>query len=194
MPTRTAGLDQYVSGSTYTDFGQPSRITVGASSNQAEVMYSYEDETLRLSERTISRSQGLGPVVDKTSYAYDDAGNPLSVSDTQSESGNALVDRQCFRYDSLARLADARTVSGDCATGTVSSGAGAYWQTYEYDAIGDRTKLIDHATGTGSDVTTSYTSGCSASCNRTGAQPHTMTATTGERTRRASSTTWPATC
>ncbi|MEU4242517.1 RHS repeat-associated core domain-containing protein [Actinoplanes sp. NPDC026619] len=179
VPTRTAGIDQYVSGSAYTDFGRPSRITVGASSNQAEVMYSYEDETLRLSGRTVSRSQGIGPVVDTTTYAYDDAGNPLSVTDVQSESGNNLTDRQCYRYDALTRLADARTVSGDCSAGAVSTGAGAYWQSFEYDSIGDRTKLIDHATGSGSDVTTSFTNGCSASCNRTGAQPHTLTATTG---------------
>ncbi|MFF5076330.1 polymorphic toxin-type HINT domain-containing protein [Actinoplanes sp. NPDC000266] len=187
-PTKTAGIGSYVAGTVYTDFGQPSKVTLGPSSNQAEVLYSYDEFTLRRIGRQVSRVQGIGPLVDETNYSYDDAGNPLSVTNKQSENGNIVTDTQCYRYDSLARLADAWTSSGACpaesvakpVAGGVATGAGSYWQSFTYDAIGSRTQLQDHATGSGtSDVTTKYTLGCSANCNRTGAQPHTLTATSG---------------
>ncbi|MEU4239855.1 RHS repeat-associated core domain-containing protein [Actinoplanes sp. NPDC026619] len=177
--TSTSGIDLYVSGSTYTDFGQPSRLTMGASSNEVQALYSYDEYTLRQSGRAVYRSQGIGPLVDKTSYTYDDAGNPLSAINEQSESGNIVTDAQCFRYDDLARLVDARTSAGTCADQNVASGAGSYWQTYSYNAIGDRTQVVDHSTNGGADLTTGYTNGCSSGCNRTGVQPHTLTATTG---------------
>ncbi|MFF5076327.1 polymorphic toxin-type HINT domain-containing protein [Actinoplanes sp. NPDC000266] len=187
-PTKTTGIGSYVAGTVYTDFGQPSKVTLGPSSNQAEVLYSYDEFTLRRIGRQVSRVQGIGPLVDETNYSYDDAGNPLSVTNKQSENGNIVTDTQCYRYDSLARLADAWTSSGACpaesvakpVAGGVATGAGSYWQSFTYDAIGSRTQLQDHATGSGtSDVTTKYTLGCSANCNRTGAQPHTLTATSG---------------
>ncbi|MFF5078389.1 RHS repeat domain-containing protein [Actinoplanes sp. NPDC000266] len=185
-PTKTTGIGSYIAGTIYTDFGQPSKVTLGSSSNQAEILYSYDEYTLRRAGRQVSRVQGIGPLVDETNYSYDDAGNPLSVVNKQSENGNTVTDTQCYRYDSLARLADAWTAFGACpaesvlkpAAGAVATGAGSYWQSFTYDAIGSRNQLVDHATGSGtSDVTTKYTLGCSANCNRTGTQPHTLTAT-----------------
>ncbi|MFF5077405.1 RHS repeat-associated core domain-containing protein [Actinoplanes sp. NPDC000266] len=185
-PTKTSGIGEYVSGTVYTDFGLPSRITMGSSSNQAEAVYDYDPHTLRLTGRTVSRVQGIGPVVDETSYTYDDAGNPLSTVNKQSENGNVLVDAQCYRYDTQGRLSEAWTAAGNCpaeGTGpgaaTVSRGTGAYWQSFGYDAIGNRTQVVDHSTSDVPDVTTSYTNGCKTGCNRTGAQPHTLTATSG---------------
>ncbi|WP_130511794.1 RHS repeat protein [Krasilnikovia cinnamomea] len=110
-PTMTSGVDHYVSGSIYTDFGQPSRITMGDSTNQAESIYSYDEYTLRRTDRTVSRARGIGPVVDQTSYTYDQAGNPLSVTNKQSETGNTVTDTQCYRYDTLARLVQAWSAS-----------------------------------------------------------------------------------
>jgi YD repeat-containing protein len=179
-PTRTSGVDPYVTDSVYTDFGKPSKITMGASTSQVEAIYEYEQETLRLKSRTVSRSQGIGPIVDKTSYAYDQAGNPLSVTSEQRETGNAFVDRQCYRYNPLKRLTDAWTAPADCnssSTPTVTASAGSYWQTFAYDLTGNRTEVVDHATTSGTDITTRYTNGCSTGCNRTGAQPHTLTET-----------------
>ncbi|MFD0521362.1 RHS repeat-associated core domain-containing protein [Paractinoplanes durhamensis] len=185
--TRTSGIDTYIGSSLYTDFGQPSRFTMGASSTEAQVLYSYDEFTLRLAGRSVYRSQGLGPLVDEMNYQYDDAGNVLSVSDTQSESGNALKDTQCYRYDGLNRLADAWTAAAACpaaataepAAGTLATGAGSYWQSFDYDVIGNRTQSVEHSTGGGTDVTTGYQNGCTTACNRTGTQPHTLTATTG---------------
>ncbi|WP_405976442.1 hypothetical protein OG496_54650 [Streptomyces sp. NBC_00988] len=65
-------------------------------------------------------------------------------------------------------------------TNTLTTAPGSYWQSFGYYAIGDRRQTIDHAIGTtGSTVTTAYADGCTTNCNSTGAQPHTLTATTG---------------
>ncbi|MFI7601214.1 polymorphic toxin-type HINT domain-containing protein [Actinoplanes sp. NPDC049681] len=181
-PTKTSGIDLYVSSTTYGDFGQPSRITMGDSTNQVEAIYDYDKYTLRLQSRTISRKQAPGPVIDETGYMYDDAGNPLSVVDKQSESGNTVTDAQCYRYDTLARLTEAWTAASACpeaevarpAAGQVANRPGAYWQTFGYKTIGDRDRTVEHSTAGGADATTKYTYGTAS-----GAQPHTLTETAG---------------
>jgi RHS repeat-associated protein len=186
-PTTTASSAQlYVSGTLYTDFGEPSQVTMGASTNQARAIYSYDDQTHRLTGRTVSRTQAPGPLVDDISYTYDAAGNPLTTTDRQSETGNTTTDTQCYRYDSLDRLTDAWTAKADCPTaGTsptsdaVSGAAGSYWQTYSYDLVGDRTNVVDHSVTGAADTSTVYTNGCTTGCNATGAQPHALTGTTG---------------
>jgi RHS repeat-associated protein len=186
-PTKTSGIDLYVAGTVYTDFGQPSRTTAGASTNEAQVHYAYDEHTLRLSGRSVYRSQGIGPLVDEIAYDYDQAGNALSVTNKQAESGNIVTDAQCYRYDRLARLVQAWTAKDACPaastgqpdSGTASAAAGSYWQSFAYSPTGERTQLVEHSTSGGADRTTDYTSGCRAGCNRTGAQPHTLTQTTG---------------
>ncbi|XVV15800.1 polymorphic toxin-type HINT domain-containing protein [Actinoplanes sp. CA-131856] len=183
-PTKTTGINAYVSSTVYTDFGQPSRVTLGSSAHEAQVLYTYDDSTLRRTSRSVYRTEGIGPLVDETNYTYDDAGNPLSVVNKQSENGNVVTDAQCFRYDSLARLTEAWTAPSACPAATtvkptadgVAGGTGSYWQSFTYDAVGSRTKLVDRSAATGG-TTTSYVNGCSTGCNRTGAQPHTLTAT-----------------
>jgi len=180
--TSTVGIDRYVGGTIYTDVGRYSKVTMGPETNKAEAIYGYEDETLRLSSRTVSRNQGIGPVVDQSSWTYDEAGNPVSLTDKQSETGTIVTDAQCYRYNGLSRLVEAWTAKDTCGSAsasTVASGAGSYWQTYGYNEIGDRTSLVEHSTDGGTDATTSYTNGCKTACNRTGAQPHTLTATAG---------------
>ena len=181
-PTRLSGIDLYVSGAVYTDFGQPSRVTMGDSTNEVQALFGYDAHTLQLASRSIHRTRGVGPLIDETTYTYDDAGNPLSVVDKQSEAGNVVTDAQCYRYDSLARLVDAWTAAGACpgaavakpAAGEVAGTAGSYWQTFAYDAIGDREQSVEHSTTGGADVSTTYVTGTS-----TGAQPHTLTETKG---------------
>jgi hypothetical protein len=103
-PTRTSGIDLYVADTIYTDFGQPSKMTMGDSTNEVQSLYTYDEYTLRLSSRSIYRNHGIGPLIDQSSYTYDDSGNPLSAVNKQSETGNTVTDAQCYRYDSLARL------------------------------------------------------------------------------------------
>ncbi|MFJ8141202.1 polymorphic toxin-type HINT domain-containing protein [Streptomyces sp. NPDC096013] len=175
----------YVSGTVYNDFGQPSQVTMGASTNSATATYTYDDQTLRLKERVIDRTQAPGPTVDDSKYFYDASGNPTTTIDQQSETGNTVTDQQCYNYDGLDRLTDAWTANDNCnarppTSSTVTSTPGSYWQSFGYYAIGNRRQTIDHAIGTGgSTATTAYTDGCTANCNSTGAQPHTLTATTG---------------
>lgn len=174
----------YVNGTVYTDYGQPSRVIMGASTNPATITYDYDDQTLRLTERVVNRTQAPGPTVDDTKYTYDASGNPTSTIDQQSETGNTVTDQQCYGYDALDRLTDAWTAN-NCnvnppTSSTLTTTPGSYWQTFNYDAIGNRHQSIDHAIGTtGSTVTTTYADGCTANCNSTGTQPHTLTATTG---------------
>ncbi|XES01011.1 hypothetical protein HEP87_61685 [Streptomyces sp. S1D4-11] len=99
----------YVSSTVYTPFGAPSLVTQGASTNPATTTYDYDAQTLRLTDRVIKRTQAPGPVVDDTKYAYDASGNPTSITDLQSETGNTVTDQQCYSYDALDRLTDAWT-------------------------------------------------------------------------------------
>ncbi|WP_339132479.1 RHS repeat-associated core domain-containing protein [Streptomyces sp. f51] len=185
-PTRTtSSAGVYVDGTVYTDYGAPSQVTQGASTNPATTTYHYDDQTLRPTERIISRTQAPGPTVDDTTYTYDASGNPTSITDQQSETGNTVTDQQCYSYDALDRLTDAWTGKDNCAaspptSGTLTTTPGSYWQSFGYDAIGNRHQSVDHAIGgSGSTVTTTYADGCTTGCNSTGAQPHTLTATTG---------------
>jgi RHS repeat-associated protein len=180
----SGSVSSYVSSTVYTDFGAPSRVTQGASTNPATTTYHYDDQTRRLTERAIDRTQAPGPTVDDTHYTYDASGNPTSTTDLQSETGNTVTDQQCYGYDALDRLTDAWTAT-NCTVnpptaGTLTTTPGSYWQSFSYDAIGNRHQSIDHAIGSsGTNVTTTYANGCTANCNATGAQPHTLTATTG---------------
>ncbi|WP_405883058.1 polymorphic toxin-type HINT domain-containing protein [Streptomyces sp. NBC_01136] len=185
-PTETSSsANIYVGATVYTDFGAPSQVTQGASTNPATTTYNYDDQTLRLTDRVISRTQAPGPTVDDTKYAYDASGNPTSITDQQSETGNTVTDQQCYNYDALDRLTDAWTAKDNCSAnpptaGTLTTTPGSYWQSFNYDAIGNRHQSIDHAIGSsGTTLTTTYANGCTANCNSTGAQPHTLTATTG---------------
>jgi hypothetical protein len=117
-PTRTASSARiYVDNTVYTNYNEPSKITLGASTNPASIIYSYDDQTRRLTDRLISRTQAPGPQVDDTSYTsytYDAVGNPLSTSEQQSETGNTVADTQCYSYDALARLHQAWTAKTAC--------------------------------------------------------------------------------
>jgi hypothetical protein len=132
----------------------------------------------------VERTEAPGPTVVDTKYTYDGVGNPTSTTDQQSETGNTVTDQQCYSYDTLNRLTDAWTAKDDCAanppmSSTLSTTAGSYWQSFSYDAIGDRKQSVDHAIGgSGTTSTTTCADGCTTGCDSTGAQPQTLTATT----------------
>ena len=182
-------LGTYVAATSYTAYGEPLQVTYGPSTNAASATYTYDDQTRRLTNTLISRTQAPGPAVDSTTYTYDAAGNLTSDTDTQSETGTTITDQQCYSYDALDRLTTAWTANGSCSTapaagtsGDLATGAGSYWQSYSYDSIGDRNGETDYSTTTGTSSTTTYVDGCTTSCTSTGAQPHTLTATTGGTT------------
>jgi RHS repeat-associated protein len=195
-PVSVKGASVVAGPVTYTSYGEPGQIALGPSGNQAWLTYTYDDQTRRLTDVLTSRTQSSGPAVNDTSYTYDASGNPTSVTDQHLETGSAVIDTQCYQYDALDRLSQAWTdtagvnaagvgATGGCRTaspsgGTLATGPAAYWQSYSYDVIGDRTGVTDHATnGAAGDTATTYVNGAAppAGCANTAVQPHTLTRT-----------------
>ncbi|MFF7634975.1 RHS repeat-associated core domain-containing protein, partial [Kitasatospora sp. NPDC008050] len=183
-PTSMQSVNAYVGPVSYTPLGEISQMTYGPSNNPAWSTYSYDDQTRQVTDVSTSRTQAPGPMVDDTSYSYDPSGNPTSTTSKQSETGSTVTDTQCYQYDGLDRLTQAWTANSACpsantspTSATVASENAAYWQSFSYDAIGDRTSSTDHAVnGATGDTTTSYTNGCTGTCPN-GTQPHTLTGT-----------------
>ncbi|MDH6137163.1 RHS repeat-associated protein [Kitasatospora sp. MAA4] len=186
-PTSLQSVNALVGPVSYTSRGEISQITYGPSNNPAWSTYSYDDQTRALKEVQTSRTQAPGPMVDDLTYAYDPAGNPTSALDRQTDTAAAVTDRQCYQYDGLNRLSQAWTSTADCpaagtapTAATVATGSAAYWESFGYDAIGDRTSSVEHAVnGAAADTTTRYTNGCTGSTVQcpNGPQPHFLTAT-----------------
>lgn len=182
MPTTLSGKTGYVQNTSYNKQGDVTQLTLGVSASDSakwlQVTNKYEDGTRRLSDQMVTDDNATAPVQD-TSYTYDDAGNPTKIA-THSTAGD---DVQCFRYDGHARLAQAWTATDACASDpstAVLGGPAAYWQSYTYDDLGNRTKQVDHATtgtvsgpGGPGDTTTDYTYPAAKA-----EQPHTLTSAT----------------
>ena len=185
MPlTLKTSATAFVTDTSYSPLGQLWQFTLGASAGpQVEETNAYEDGTGRLASQLVTDDTGSN-IVQNSHYAYDPAGNPTMV-DTRADS---VDDTQCYRYDGHDRLTDAFTSTdtwqstNPCTstptTATLGTGPAPYWQTYNYDAIGNRKTLTQHATTTGTaDTTTSYAYGAPAG-SPNGPQPHTLASTT----------------
>lgn len=181
-------LATYVGNIDYTDFAEPSRVTFGPTTNPAYQLYSYDDQTRRLTDVLTTRTAAPGPNVDDTSYSYDPDGLPVSILDKQEESGSTVVDQQCFAYDPLGELTTAWTATDGCANqtpvgnpSTLSTGTYAYGQTYGYDAIGDRQTETDLAVnGASGPTSTTYDNGTApptGTCTDTTPGTHSLTST-----------------
>ena len=93
-----------------------------------------------------------------------------------------IAAEECVTYDYARRLSQAWTATDQCAA-TPGSGSSAtvggpspYWQSWTYDAAGDRLTETSHDTtgNTGNDTTTTYTYPAGGSATD---QPHTLSAT-----------------
>ncbi|GAB3984111.1 RHS repeat-associated core domain-containing protein [Actinoallomurus acanthiterrae] len=158
------GLSTYVTGSTYDKIGQliQQMMWTGGSSKRLLRTNTIDDGTNRLMQTTDEKETAPTPV-DNVNYKYDDAGKVTKIADTPT---GQTPDVQCFSYDHLQRLNEAWTATDDCAAeptkdnaSSVIGGAAPYWQSFRYDAVGDRTSSVDHdVTGaTAKDVTQTYT-------------------------------------
>ncbi|MEV6967908.1 RHS repeat-associated core domain-containing protein [Hamadaea sp. NPDC051192] len=162
QPTRVTGNGDdfgeghvYVDAAVYSPYGQllQRRLgdpdTVGGTTGQAWQTWIYEEGTGRLSEFYFDKDSAGSDTtgnngVAALSYAYDDSGNVLSITDNPVHSSAALdPETQCFQYDYLQRLTQAwaQAGTGACAPTPAANavgGPGAYWSTYQYDLTGNR--------------------------------------------------------
>ncbi|TXS63803.1 RHS repeat protein [Streptomyces sp. sk2.1] len=164
QPFRTSGqIGALVGNTLYDVFSRPTRLEYGATlGKKAYKSLVYDEHTGRLVQQTTDRD--LAPQrVDDSTYAYDPAGNVTGVTTASGQDAQRSVDTQCFTTDPLGRLTEAWTAKADCdhtagPTQDTVGGPDAYWQSYGYDKLGNRTSQTDHATTTaGTDVTTDYT-------------------------------------
>ncbi|MEU6156527.1 RHS repeat-associated core domain-containing protein [Actinosynnema sp. NPDC047251] len=181
LPVLTDGSNVYVSGSSYTAFGETNQLSLGVNSSSAKLTYGYDPQTRRLTSTNFS-AQTASPQLDDTRYSYDPAGNVTKSVNTQGVTGQAPVRTQCYKYDALRRLSDAWTATDDCA-GAPSTTAGhtniggvtPYWTSWTFEPGGLRSTQTQHALpgATGGDTTSTYAYPTSGA-----AQPHALTSTT----------------
>jgi RHS repeat-associated protein len=144
-----AGSWDYVDKLAWTEYDEPEQFTFGPSGNFAQTTFSYDEQTRRL-EGQLTVTQSGRVRADDTSYTYKASGEVTRISD-QLDTGQ--TDTQCFRYDGAQRLSAAWTATDDCAA-TPAAGSAAtvggpapYWQSWTYDATGDRATQTDHDLG-----------------------------------------------
>lgn len=159
----TGGVTPYVTSTLYGYTGQVQQISMSTgSATVAELTTKWERGTGRLmSATTKARRDGILGEAAALHYAYDDAGNVLSLQDTPATGAR---DVQCFTYDSQRRLtaawASATDATAACETapvqGATLDGPAPYWQSYTYDPAGSRLTETLHDVSGGSDVERTY--------------------------------------
>ncbi len=185
----------YVPAMTYSPFGEVTYMDLGAAFTYQHHLV-YEKGTRRLVRAMQSAEQSdrsIDSLVD-AAYAWDDAGNLTSVKDVpDAANGGQPADRQCYDYDWARRLTQAWTPSnGDCATSPTSStvlgGAAPYWNTYSYDAIGNRTKAVTRTPAVAGGAATSTTATYAYPTSGPGVdRPHAVTGVTATGTESGTS-------
>ncbi|GHI82543.1 polymorphic toxin type 43 domain-containing protein [Streptomyces spororaveus] len=196
MVQTVSGLSWYTAETVYSPYGEILRTASGNAPNRVWTTNTYDPHTGRVASATShkeTRDSASGSnLLSSLSYTYDSVGNPTSITDTYpgiTPQSPTLVDRQCYTYDAMGQLVRAWTGKTEgCPTGPagparteVGSGTpgDAYWQDYQFDAIGNRTRLTDRdPTNSALDDETTYTYGVEI---RGGAlpnpkkQPHALT-------------------
>ncbi|WNO76950.1 polymorphic toxin-type HINT domain-containing protein [Streptomyces sp. AM8-1-1] len=188
-PVTTSGLAWYTADTRYSPFGEILRTVSGEAPRRVWTTNLYNDNTGRVDQSVADRETANPNRISALTYGYDTVGNVTSITDTQTTG----TDRQCFAYDPMGRMAHAWTGATDCNASSAAQGAGparsqvtagtagdGYWQEYEFDAIGNRTKLKVHDPNNAAlDDTHTYTYGRTVTGNgmqpATTVQPHTLT-------------------
>ncbi|MBO4205835.1 polymorphic toxin-type HINT domain-containing protein [Micromonospora echinofusca] len=154
--TTTVG-GTYVTNQIYTDYGELNVSIRDTDTNgYVNEEFSYDEVTRRIKQVVVDSESSPGPISDRT-YTYGHSGDITSI--TESPQGS-VADTQCFRQDALRRLTSAWTPKAgvDCAAApTVANlgGPAPYWLDWTFDAVGNRTQEVSHATG--GDTTRDYT-------------------------------------
>ncbi|MFI8960838.1 ricin-type beta-trefoil lectin domain protein [Streptomyces sp. NPDC053493] len=191
-PLSISGKDWYGSETVYSPTGQVLRSTLGSQPYRVWTQNSFDEGSGELKEQAVYREKNDaslvgGNLVSNRAYTYDPAGNVTSIQ----EKSVGIAERQCFVYDPLGQLSKAWTDKNQdsCsaapknADGTLNVASGAdgsgYWQEYEYDLLGNRTKLSekDLSGNTAKDAVSTYAYG-----KADGSQPHSLTKVTKKYT------------
>ncbi|MFB7264845.1 ricin-type beta-trefoil lectin domain protein [Streptomyces nojiriensis] len=187
MVQTMSGLSWYTADTVYSPFGEVLRTASGNAPHRVWTTNVYDPHTGRVTTAS-SHKEARDPasesnLLSSLTYKYDAVGNPISITDVYpgtTKQASPLTDRQCYSYDAMGQLVRAWTGKTEgCPTSPtgpalteVGSGTpgDAYWQDYEFDAIGNRTKLTDHdPTNSALDDVTSYSYGVEITG---GAQPY----------------------
>ncbi|MYS20299.1 intein C-terminal splicing region/RHS repeat-associated core domain-containing protein [Streptomyces sp. DvalAA-14] len=176
----------YVGAVGYDEYGNPVQYTMGPNGTWVALTLGYDPQTQRPTEAKTTDATAT-TVVDDTKYSYTDAdvsaGAGLITSTTDQQNSGAVSDTQCYQYDYATRLSAAWTATDACAAtpapgnSPTVGGPNPYWQSWTYDAAGNRKTQTDHDTAgnTAADTATSYTYPTQGSATD---QPNTLSATT----------------
>ncbi|MFF7245220.1 RHS repeat-associated core domain-containing protein [Embleya sp. NPDC008237] len=151
--------DSYLNWSNYDVFGRNVRAVLGAEPRQAAFTSTFDQATGRLLSTNWDKQTATTASVDAKSYTYKPSGDITSIKTVRD---GASTDTQCFAYDGARRLKEAWTDTAGTTTASAPSvpgiggcvsqapvkdivgGPDAYWQSFEYDVVGNRIKLTDH--------------------------------------------------
>ncbi|WP_194916372.1 RHS repeat domain-containing protein [Catenulispora rubra] len=158
---------------TYNPLGQVLQTNYGANGDQLDRTVTYDPATKRMLTTTDSL-QNLGKPMQSVAYTYNKAG--AITAESNAVTGSSTPDTQCFGYDQLNELTSAWTDSGGVTAsspatnaqidgvgactdsaptaGKVTGGPAPYWQSYSYDALGDRVGQTSHDTSATSTTNT----------------------------------------
>lgn len=179
QPDTLNGLASYAADTTYDATGRVTQETIGTSPNLSYITNTYDQHSGLLTDQVVQDSAKTN--LDEENYKHDLAGNIVRQIDTRNNAA-APTETQCYSYDGLEDLSAAWTATDACATppapgstamvGDSLGAASAYWTTWGFDALGDRSQQVQHAFtgGPSADVSTTY-------CYGSATQPHTLTAT-----------------
>ncbi|MFE2376130.1 polymorphic toxin-type HINT domain-containing protein [Streptomyces sp. NPDC059398] len=163
-----ANTPAYLDIAVHDPFGRIKQANYGSVGKETATFAQYDDTTGSVTQ-TSSMMQTQSNAVDVVNYRYNRAGDITAIDDLQD---NTTHDTQCFAYDSFQRLTEAWTDTagitsptsspvgsvGGCTTSRVQTngatpvttstvgGPAAYWQSYTYDQLGDRTGMVNHDT------------------------------------------------
>ncbi len=180
------GAATYIDATAYTELGETSSVVLGPKpaagqpSKQVTRWMSYDEATRRLTGQALTRIVDGSTTAHAMTYEHDPAGNVTKVVD---HAAGSVADTQCYDYDYLRRVTQVWTQVSGCAetpSSAVVGGPAPYWQTFDYDKTGNRTRKVEKGLGGAADEPTTYRypqPGASAD------QPHSLTsATTGGAT------------
>jgi RHS repeat-associated protein len=166
---QAAGYDQ---GTSYNAFSQLAQTELGDSNgNDAFITNAYDPNTGLLTDTQVQNTtaQPSAPY-DDTSYAYDPSGNITSQTDTQDGAAGTQAETQCYDYNTLGQLTQAWTATDHCSADPSANGGStigdgipgaAYWTSWAFNPLGERTSQGQHSVTGGTDTTTGYTYGTS---------------------------------